>query len=151
MKMHGTRRAELQRHLARLGVAPLRSEPGVYDAYVSERLAVGSPSITILYAPGPDQFVAEVAYRYRADELKERGQSFGSLRSRLDGMYGRRQLGSGEGSAHWRVDNAEVTLKVLDDRSTVLLVYRFQPYAEQLARAIATGHAADSPAARSGP
>jgi TPR repeat protein len=151
MKMQGTRRAELQRHLANLGVAPLRSEPGVYDAYVSERLAVGSPSITILYAPGPDQFVAEVAYRYGADELKERGQSFGSLRSRLDGMYGRHQPRSGEGSAHWRVDNAEVTLKVLDDRSTLLLVYRFQPYAEQLARAIATSHAADSPTARSGP
>jgi len=151
MKMQGTRRAELQRHLANLGVAPLQSEPGVYDAYVSERLAVGSPSITILYAPGPDQFVAEVAYRYGADELKERGQSFGSLRSRLDGMYGRHQPGSGEGSTHWRVDNAEVTLKILDDRSTLLLVYRFQPYAEQLARAIATSHAADSPTARSGP
>lgn len=151
MKIQGTRRAELQRHLAALGIAPVRSEPGVYDAYVSERLASGSQSITILYAPGPDQFVAEVAYRYGAVELKERGQSFGSLRSRLDGMYGRHQPGSGEGAAHWRVDNAEVTLKTLDDRSTFLVVYRFQPYAEQLARAIATSHAANSLTAGSGP
>jgi hypothetical protein len=49
------------------------------------------------------------------------------------------------------VDNAEVTLKTLDDRSTFLVVYRFQPYAEQLARAIATSHAANSLTAGSGP
>jgi TPR repeat protein len=151
VKMQGTRRTELQRHLAALGIAPLRSEPGVYDAYVSERLASGSQSITILYAPGPDQFVAEVAYRYSADELKARGQSFGSLRGRLDGMYGRHQLGSGEGAAHWHVGNAVVTLKTLDDRSTLMLVYRFHPYAEQLARAIATSQAANSPTAGSAP
>jgi TPR repeat protein len=151
MKIQGTRRAELQRHLAALGIAPVRSEPGVYDAYVSERLASGSQSITILYAPGPDQFVAEVAYRYSADELKARGQSFGSLRGRLDGIYGRHQPGAGERIAQWRVDDADVTLKTVDGPSTLLLVYRFQPYAEQLAQAIATSHAANAPAAGSGP
>jgi hypothetical protein len=147
MKMQGARRIELLRHLDARGVSAQSSAPGVYDAFASDTLVPGSQSLTAFYAPGSDQFVAELALRFAADSPAEAEQIFERLRGRLMATYGQSVTGSTRELTRWRIGHAEVSLKPASPQGKVMVVYRFQPYADELARAI---KAAQAPAAPTG-
>jgi TPR repeat protein len=147
MKMQGARRIELLRHLDARGVSAQRSAPGVYDAFASDTLVPGSQSLTAFYAPGSDQYVAELALRFAADSPAEAEQIFERLRGRLMATYGQSVAGSTRDLTRWRIGLAEVSLKPASPQGKVMVVYRFHPYADELARAI---KAAQAPAAPTG-
>ncbi len=147
LKMQGARRIELLRHLEARGVTPQSSGRGVYDAFTSDVLVPGSQSLTAFYAPGPEQFIAEVALRFPAEMPALGEETFERLRTRLMATYGQSLPGSTRALTRWRVGLADITLKPASGVGKVMLVYRFQPYAEELARAI---EAARSPAQTTG-
>jgi TPR repeat protein len=147
LKMQGARRIELLRHLEARGVTAQSSARGVYDAFASDGLVPGSESLTVFYAPGPDLFIAEAALRFAAETENATEATFERLRARLMASYGQSLPGSSRALTRWRVGLAEITLKPANALGKVMLVYRFQPYAEELARAIA---AARSPAQTTG-
>ena len=147
LKMQGARRIELLRHLDARGVRPERSASGVYDAFASDSLVPGSQSLTAFYAPGPDQYLAELALRFAADSPTEAEAVFERLRTRLMATYGQSMNGSTRALTRWRVGLAEISLKPASTQAKVLVMYRFQPYADQLARAI---QAAQGPAPTTG-
>jgi hypothetical protein len=145
--MQGARRIELLRHLDERGVKPQSSARGVYDAFASETLVPGSQSLTAFYAPGPDQFIAEVALRFATETETVAEETFERLRARLMASYGQSLPGSTRALTRWRVGLADITLKPASAHGTVMVVYRFQPYADELARAI---QAAQAPAPSTG-
>jgi TPR repeat protein len=147
VKMQGARRIELLRHLDERGVKPQSSARGVYDAFASETLVPGSQSLTAFYAPGPDQFIAEVALRFATETETVAEETFERLRARLMASYGQSLPGSTRALTRWRVGLADITLKPASAHGTVMVVYRFQPYADELARAI---QAAQAPAPSTG-
>jgi TPR repeat protein len=147
LKMQGARRIELLRHLDARGVTPQASALGVYDAFSSDTLVPGSQSLTAFYAPGPEQYVAELALRFAADSPAQAEEVFERLRARLMASYGQSANGSTRALTRWRAGLAEVSLKPASAHGTVMVVYRFQPYADELARAI---QAAQAPAPSTG-
>ena len=66
----------------------------------------------------------------------ESSATYTQLRTRLDTSYGLHQEDASRRAARWRVGQAEVMLKFALPPQKVMVVYRFQPYADQLARAI---------------
>jgi TPR repeat protein len=136
LKMQGARRIELIRHLQSRGASPAAGVPGVYDAFESSALVPGSESMTVMYAPGAEQYIAEVALRFASPSAAESSATYTQLRTRLDTSYGLHQEDASRRAARWRVGQAEVMLKFALPPQKVMVVYRFQPYADQLARAI---------------
>jgi hypothetical protein len=61
--------------------------------------------------------------------------------------YGQSVAGSTRDLTRWRIGLAEVSLKPASPQGKVMVVYRFHPYADELARAI---KAAQAPAAPTG-
>jgi TPR repeat protein len=137
LKMQGARRAELLRHLESRGSQPAASVRGVYDAFDSAALVPGSESLTVMYAPGAEQYVAELALRFAVESPAQGEETLARLKTRLTTSYGPNVATTERRIARWRVGEAEVTLKWAGATAKVMVVYRFQPYADQLARAIA--------------
>lgn len=112
LKMQGARRAEVMRHLALKGAQPASSAPGVYDVIESSSLVPGSESMTVLYAPGAEQYFAEVAFRFASASAAESCAKYAQLRTRMDTSYGPHQEDASRRQARWRVGQADVTLKL---------------------------------------
>lgn len=150
LKMQGARRAEVMRHLALKGAQPASSAPGVYDVIESSSLVPGSESMTVLYAPGAEQYFAEVAFRFASASAAESCAKYAQLRTRMDTSYGPHQEDASRRQARWRVGQADVTLKLALPPQKIMVVYRFQTYADQLARAIEQSRLSDAGAGGGG-
>ena len=139
IKMYGARKMDIRVQLDKIGL-PLRAEsPGFWDAYDSQEVLPGSRSLTIAYAPGPDQIVAELAYRFEPEGMRKAKLNFAKLRETLSAKYGQyenRKSGQSMG-AEWRVGRTSILLKRLEDKRGLILVYRFEPYATELAEVYA--------------
>jgi len=139
MKMYGVRKTDIRSQLDKIGMPLLAESPGFWDAYDSTKVLPGSRSLTIAYAPGEEQVVAELAYRFEPDGLKRERLNFARLRQKLSEKYGQYEnMKSGQSvGAIWNVGKTNILLKRLDRTKGLILVYRFEPYATHLAEVYA--------------
>lgn len=136
MRMHGTRRDELVKAMASRGVEPGKSAKGVYDAFPSASLVPGSESMTVMYLPGAEQYIAEIAFRFGAASSNELYGTLLKVKGRMTEVYGIPKASPSQDLTQWRVGDTEITLKTEKARGKIALVYKFQPYAAELAKFI---------------
>jgi TPR repeat protein len=132
VRMYGATRVQVIDALKTLGAPLVRSEPGFYDAFDSRRLAEGSSSLIVAYAPGPPNVVAEITLRYDGTAAGGPSTAARQLRQTLETQYGRPD--SPTWPLQWSLGDVRIALKSAAGGAGVL-TYRFAPYDGQLSEA----------------
>ena len=141
LRVYGVQRDELRDRLARLDIDRIEHDgPSYFDFYNADELVTGAETMTIAYAPGRGNHVAEIAYRFTRDSMNEAKVSTRGLVERLEQKYGSHERIRGAGRSQgfqWVVGRTQVTLSRSREDRSVSITYQFRPYADELRALIA--------------
>lgn len=140
MRIHGAQRAELRERLEDLGVEPIRHHGPIYmDAWEAEQLVDGADTLTVAYAPGAGNHIAEIAYGFSKSSMRRAKLSRRNIIGRLIERYGepvRVRDKQSRGIYQWQLDDLRIRLRNNSNDQSVSVVYHFEPYAERLRQLI---------------
>ena len=141
MKIYGAQRAEVRERFSTLNVESIEHEgPPYFDAYHAGEIVDGAETMTIAYAPGRGNHVAEIAYGFTRQSMSNAKVSTRSLIETLERKYGSydRLRGSDRSQAfRWIVGRTQISLSQAREDRSVTVTYQFRPFADNLRKLLA--------------
>lgn len=135
LKTYGATRKEVLELFEREGARKLNSEPH-YDAYDVHGMVGGRPSIlTIGYAPGAPEYVAEFSYAFQTRDGKPTAM-LDELEAALIKQYGKwddKKRSAGTTRMWWTVRQVRITVRYPRGSKAIKVTYQVSPYIQKLA------------------
>lgn len=136
IRVYGATRQEITAAFTAKGIVRLGGEE-YFDAYdVTQLVGVGPAVLTVAYAPGAPEFVAELNYRFEPADGRNVRALQDQLRESLQQKYGEASIGQRGTNGRpmsWTVGQTNVQLHAVTRERFVNVTYHLKPFSTTLA------------------